>query len=103
MRREPREILKQVPGLDWIEMRESDWCCGGAGSYALLQPDMSNALLDRKLEAITETEARYIVTGNPSCLMQIGSGRSRLAGEPEILHTVQVIDRALNGPPDKSR
>ena len=103
VRREPRDVLKQVPGLDWVEMRESDWCCGGAGSYALLQPEMSKALLDRKLEAIAETEARFIVTGNPSCLMQIGSGRKRLAGEPEILHTVQLIDRALNGPAAKSR
>ncbi|MNW94927.1 Lactate utilization protein A [compost metagenome] len=97
VRREPRDVLKQVPGLDWVELRESDWCCGGAGSYALLQPDMSKALLERKLEAIAETEARMIVTGNPSCLMQIGSGLSRLPKGPEILHTVQVIDRALNG------
>ncbi|MNK54485.1 Lactate utilization protein A [compost metagenome] len=97
VRREPRDVLKQVPGLDWVELRESDWCCGGAGSYALLQPDMSKALLERKLEAIAETEARMIVTGNPSCLMQIGPGLSRLPKGPEILHTVQVIDRALNG------
>ncbi|MNT90807.1 hypothetical protein D3C72_2317990 [compost metagenome] len=55
-------------------------------------------MLDCKLEAIAETDARMIVTGNPSCLMQIGSGLGRLPGEPELLHTVQVIDRALNGP-----
>jgi glycolate oxidase iron-sulfur subunit len=100
VRREPRDVLKQVPGLDWVDLRQSDWCCGGAGSYALLQPAMSKALLERKLEAIAETEARLIVTGNPSCLMQIGSGLSTLPGAPELLHTVQVIDRALNGQPN---
>lgn len=103
IRREPRDLLSRVPGLEWVELRESDWCCGGAGSYALLQPEWSKALLDRKLEAIAETEADYLVTGNPSCLMQIGSGRSRLPRAPEILHTVQVIDRALHGDTAKSR
>ena len=97
VRQEPRHLLMQVPGLDCIELGESDWCCGGAGSYALLQPDLSQALLERKLGAITETGAHMIITGNPSCLMQIGSGLSRVPGSPEIVHTVQVIDRALNG------
>lgn len=99
VRQQPRNVLDQVPGLNCVALRESDFCCGGAGSYALLQPDMSQALLARKLEAIAETGAELIVTGNPSCLMQIGSGLSTLSGSPEILHTVQVIDRALNGPP----
>jgi glycolate oxidase iron-sulfur subunit len=95
VRREPRDVLKQVPGLDWVDLPESDWCCGGAGSYALLQPDMSRALLERKLAAIASTHADLIVTGNPSCLMQIGSGLAELPGSPELLHTVQVIDRAM--------
>ncbi len=102
VRREPREVLKRVPGLEWVDLRESDWCCGGAGSYALLQPDMSRSLLERKLSAIAETGAGMIVTGNPSCLMQIGSGLAKLPGKPELLHTVQVIDRALNGPTPQS-
>lgn len=95
VRREPRDVLGQVPGLDWVNLPESDWCCGGAGSYALLQPDMSRALLERKLAAIASTHADLVVTGNPSCLMQIGSGLAELPGSPELLHTVQVIDRAM--------
>ena len=95
VRREPRDVLGQVPGLDWVDLPESDWCCGGAGSYALLQPDMSRALLERKLAAIASTHADLVVTGNPSCLMQIGSGLAGLPGSPELLHTVQVIDRAM--------
>ncbi len=95
VRREPRDVLKRVPGLTWIDLPESDVCCGGAGSYALLQPDLSKELLERKLSMIARTGAQTIVMGNPSCLMQIGSGLSRLPGSPEPLHTVQVIDRAM--------
>lgn len=99
LRREPRELLGRVPGLEWVSLRDADTCCGGAGSYALLQPELSKALQERKIEAIAETGARLVVTGNPSCLMQIGAGLARLPEPPELLHTVQVIDRALNGPP----
>lgn len=99
VRKQPRDVLKQVPGLTWVELPQSDWCCGGAGSYALLQPDMSKALRDRKLEAIAATGASLIVTGNPSCLMQIGSGLSTHPGSPELLHTVQVVDRAMGSTP----
>lgn len=95
IRQEPRALLHKVPGLEWVELLESDWCCGGAGSYALLQPENSRALLDRKLAAIAATEARLVVTGNPSCLMQIGAGLAALPHAPELLHTVQVIDRAM--------
>lgn len=95
VRKEPRELLKRIPGLEWVELPQSDWCCGGAGSYALLQPELSGALLKGKLEAIASTGAQWIVTGNPSCLMQIGAGLKAMPGAPELLHTVQVIDRAM--------
>lgn len=102
IRREPREVLARVPGLTWVDLPQADWCCGGAGSFALLQPELSKALLSRKLEAIASTGARMVVTGNPSCLMQIGSGLKQLPHAPELLHTVQVIDRALGEPGAKS-
>ncbi len=94
IREAPRALLRQIPGLTLVPLAESDWCCGGAGSYAVLQPENSQQLLDRKLGHIRQAAPDVIVTGNPSCLMQIGLGL-RQSGEPiELLHTMELLDRA---------
>jgi glycolate oxidase iron-sulfur subunit len=90
----PRQLLAQVPGLTLVPLLESDWCCGGAGSYTILQPESSDRLLARKLDHLEASGAELIVTGNPSCLMQIGMGLRQRRKDIPLLHTVEVLDRA---------
>lgn len=96
VREAPRSLLRQIPGLQLVPLAESDWCCGGAGSFTLLQIDLSDRLLDRKLAHIRDAAPDAVVTGNPSCLMQLGMGLRRTQGPP-LFHTIEVLDKAYLG------
>ncbi len=97
IRKEPRALLGQVPGLRVVELRESDWCCGSAGTYNLTQPEMATRLLERKVRHIRATGAECVVTANPGCIIQIAHGL-RGAGAPvEVVHLVDVLDQAYGG------
>ncbi|MBV8222061.1 MAG: 4Fe-4S dicluster domain-containing protein, partial [Candidatus Eremiobacteraeota bacterium] len=74
VRTQPRALLKRIPGLDYVELRNADRCCGAAGVYSLTQPELSAKILEEKIDAIEETNADYLVTGNPGCHMQIQAG-----------------------------
>ena len=94
IRKEPRALLAQIPGLEVIELREADWCCGSAGTYNLTQPEMATRLQERKVQNIRATGADAVVTANPGCIIQIAQG---LAGGPkpvEVLHIVELLDEA---------
>jgi len=94
IRAQPRELIKSIPGIELIELNESDWCCGSAGVYNIMQPEMSRELLQRKIDNILATGAEVVVTGNPGCLLQIAYGL-RSQGHPiAILHPVELLDRA---------
>jgi len=94
IRKQPRELIQSIPGVELVEMRESDWCCGSAGIYNLTQPEMSQKLLQRKVDNIVSTGAEAVVTGNPGCLLQIGHGLRDQGYPIEILHPVELLDRA---------
>lgn len=96
IREAPRALLRQIPGLTLVPLAESDWCCGGAGSYAVLQPENSERLLARKLDHLRQAAPDVVVTGNPSCLMQIGLGLRRSGSPVELLHTMELLDRAYS-------
>src|SRR6185295_11503188 len=68
---QPRQVLKAIPNLKLVELAESTWCCGSAGIYNLIQPEMATELLERKLKHIKSTGASVVATGNPGCLLQI--------------------------------
>jgi glycolate oxidase iron-sulfur subunit len=91
----PLEILKAVPGLRFIPLTGSEVCCGGAGIYNLLEPEMSARVLNEKLAHIEETGARILATGNPGCHMQISAG-ARLKGikELRVCHPVELLDES---------
>src|SRR5262249_44458292 len=74
IRREPRALLERIAGLRIVDLTESELCCGSAGIYNLLEPEMADRLLERKLDRIVETGARTVVTGNPGCMLQIAKG-----------------------------
>lgn len=91
----PRALLRRIAGLELIEMAESEVCCGSAGSYNLQQPAMADALLARKLDAIERTGASVVVSANPGCMLQIQSGLAQRGRPLEVLHVVEVLDRAM--------
>ena len=94
IRRQPRELLAQIPGLRVVDLPESDWCCGSAGIYNLTQPEMADRLLRRKVRNVESTGAEAVVTANPGCILQIQAGLRAQGRERPVLHLVEVLDRA---------
>lgn len=92
---QPRALLRQVPGLEFRPLPEADWCCGGAGSYALAHYHVSMAILQRKMENVRATGADLLVTTCPACVMQLRHGVGRFGPDVEVLHLSQVLRRAL--------
>ncbi len=97
VRQEPRAIIKAIPGLQFVELRESDVCCGSAGVYNLLYPDLAQQFLDRKIERIKETGADVVVSGNPGCSLQIEKGLRERGLNIRVLHPVELLDWAYRG------
>jgi glycolate oxidase iron-sulfur subunit len=94
IRVQPRELLRRIPGLKLVELPDSDVCCGSAGVYNLLEPDIAERLLDQKVDRILETGASIVVTGNPGCLLQISKGLQARGASVEVLHPVELLARA---------
>jgi glycolate oxidase iron-sulfur subunit len=97
IRRQPRELLAQIPGLKVVDLPEADWCCGSAGIYNLTQPEMADRLLRRKVRNVASTTAEAVVTANPGCILQIQAGLRAQGIERSVLHLVEVLDRAYAG------
>lgn len=95
--REPRALLSGVPGLELVELRGADVCCGSAGYYNLTQPEYADRLLRDKVAAILETGADAVVTANPGCMLQIEAGLRAAGSAMPVLHIAEVLDRAGAG------
>ncbi len=91
---EPRTLIRAVPGIDFVELPESTWCCGSAGIYNITQYDDSMKLLDRKLDNIESIRPQIIVTGNPGCLLQIRHGLRKRGLHVELMHTATFLRKA---------
>ena len=92
----PRLLVKAVAGANYVEMPESDVCCGSAGSYNLTEPEMAERLQRRKVENILKTGATCVVTTNPGCLLQMRAGLDKAgAGHIETLHLADFLARSL--------
>lgn len=90
----PAAVLAAIPGIDVVPLADADQCCGAAGIYNLVQPDVSNAVLAAKLAHIAGSGAGWVVTGNPGCLMQIGAGLRRGGHRARVVHPVDLLDAA---------
>jgi glycolate oxidase iron-sulfur subunit len=88
----PLRVLGAVPGLALVPLEGSEHCCGSAGIYNLVEPDVSDTVLAPKLARIAETRASLVATGNPGCLMQIGAGLHRARGGVRVVHPVDLLD-----------
>jgi glycolate oxidase iron-sulfur subunit len=91
---QPRQLLQAIPNLKLVELPESNWCCGSAGIYNLIQPDMADQLLDRKMQHIRSTGAEIVATGNPGCLLQIINGATREGLRLRVVHPVTLLAEA---------
>jgi glycolate oxidase iron-sulfur subunit len=94
IRQQPRKLLGQIPGLKLVEMQDSDVCCGSAGIYNLTHPDLSVRVLDEKMDRVIATGAKTVVASNPGCTMQLVYGARRRGVDLELVHVVDLLDRA---------
>jgi glycolate oxidase iron-sulfur subunit len=91
---QPRRVLRSIPGLEVAEIANGDRCCGAAGLYNVTQPAMSGELRRQKAESVAATGASIVASANPGCTMQLAAGLRDLGVCVEILHPVQLLDRA---------
>ncbi len=97
IRKQPREVLRAIPGLELTDIPEAEICCGSAGTYNLLEPKTANQLGERKAENILSTNPDLIATANPGCLLQIKASLQRLDKPIPALHPVQLVDASIRG------
>ena len=90
----PRRLLSQIEGLELVAHANPGRCCGAAGTYNLTQPEMSRRVLAEKMDALSAADPDVIATGNPGCLMQIGSGVRQRGLRARVLHPVEILDAA---------
>ncbi len=95
IRRQPRELLRRIDGLELVEMPDADMCCGSAGTYNVVQPEYADRLQRAKVDAILSTGASAVVSANPGCMLQVAAGLRARGSDLPVLHVVEVLDRAM--------
>jgi L-lactate dehydrogenase complex protein LldE len=95
VREQPRKLLRAIPGVELVEMEESDRCCGFGGVFSVKNPHVSCAMLDRKIDRILATGAQYVTSGDLGCLANIGGAVSRSGYPVKPIHLAEI----LAGPP----
>jgi glycolate oxidase iron-sulfur subunit len=94
IREAPRTLLRAIPDLDFVELPYSEICCGSAGIYNVTQTETSLELLEEKMRHAQSTGAETIVTANPGCLLQLRAGAALHGTNQQVLHVVELLDRA---------
>lgn len=95
---EPKNLLREA-GFEVLEPAEGHLCCGSAGTYNMLQPELATRLRDRKVEILRKTAGHIVATGNIGCLEQIANGFADAGDDgPPVIHTVELLDWATGGP-----
>ncbi len=97
LRAQPRAAARAVAGKDFVELPESDVCCGGAGLFAFAHPELSDDVLRRKIGAAASVHARWIVTSSTSCLIQLAVGLKKYYPDAAALHVSELAASALFG------
>jgi glycolate oxidase iron-sulfur subunit len=95
IREAPRRLVGGIPGIEIVEMPLADHCCGSAGVYNVTQTAASMALLEEKMRLSHGTQADLIVTENPGCMLQLRAGVAKFNTAQEVLHVVELLDRAI--------
>jgi len=95
IRAQPRELLRRIPALTLVDIKDSELCCGSAGIYNLTEPAMAEELGRMKVARIRESGARMVTAGNPGCLLQIARHAREAGIDLEVVHPVDLLARAL--------
>ena len=91
LRDEARKLLKNVKGLEFVEMTNADVCCGFGGTFSVKYPEISAGILDNKIESIEKADVCAVVSGDASCLIQIGGRLSRLDSKVRPMHLAEIL------------
>ena len=94
IKKQPRDLLKSLPGIEFVEMRHAEICCGAAGLYSTLEPKMSRRILDEKMVDVLATKADVLSVANPGCQMQIESGLRARHSPMQVEHLAETLLRA---------
>lgn len=97
--KQPRDLLKEIPGLEVLEIPESALCCGSAGIYNLIEPGPAEQLGDRKVRNVLSTGAEMVISSNPGCLLQLRNGLGRARRPLPTRHIVELLDASIRGTP----
>ena len=91
---QPRQLLKMIEGIEFVELPESDWCCGSAGSQLITHYETSLKVLGRKMENFNHTKAEIIASGCPGCQMQLNVGVKKSGLDVQVTHPIRLLDQA---------
>lgn len=94
----PRRLLDAIPGLERVELPDASTCCGAAGTYNITHRETSQQVLAPKLDSIERCAPDIVATGNPGCMLQIASGLRERGLEIEVVHPVELLERATRRP-----
>ena len=97
IRAQPRELLRQIPGVELVPFAEGELCCGSAGIYNLVEPEPARQLGKRKLHHITDARPDVIATANPGCTLQLLSVAAEEGTKVRVVHPIELIDEAIRG------
>lgn len=97
---QPRQLLRSLPGVTFVEAAEADSCCGAGGTYGILHPETSAAIIKRKTGFIVATGASVVATECPSCMMQLKYGARASGMSLDVLNVSQMCDRAIGAASD---
>jgi glycolate oxidase iron-sulfur subunit len=97
--REPRQLLRAIPGLELVELADAGTCCGSAGVYNLLQPEAAGELGARKAQSVLDAGAPLLISANPGCSLQIASALADRGQHIAVAHTAEILDASLRGLP----
>jgi len=103
VREAPRKLIRAIPGVALVEMPLADYCCGSAGVYNVTQTAASMAILADKMQHAASTRAHVILTANPGCILQLRAGAALHSTGQQVLHGVELLDRALQPPMNTDR
>jgi glycolate dehydrogenase iron-sulfur subunit len=102
VRKEPRDLLRRLPGVELVELPNADWCCGSAGIYNLTHPAMAQAQLEHKLDAIASVAPEMVVASNPGCLLHMERGARARGMASRMVHLAEVLALAWPAPGDRA-
>ena len=93
----PRNLIRAIPGVQFVELPEADTCCGSAGIYNVVQPEIARKLVERKYANIALTGASIVATGNPGCHAWIAQAAQEHGQHVQVFHTMELLEASFSG------